>query len=87
MEGKHDMFTKVCDRKDIVDFVKEVEKHPCLYNKTLPEYANKVHNRRAWAIIAKKANTSSNFFHFYSILDFSTVRNVLKIKIGHSVVL
>uniref|UniRef100_A0A2H1VFV7 SFRICE_019919 n=1 Tax=Spodoptera frugiperda TaxID=7108 RepID=A0A2H1VFV7_SPOFR len=58
MEGKHDMFTKVCDRKDIVDFVKEVEKHPCLYNKTLPEYANKVHNRRAWAIIAKKANTS-----------------------------
>lgn len=58
MEGKHDMFTKVCDRRDIVDFVKEVEKYPCLYNKTLPEYANKVHNRRAWSNIAKKANTS-----------------------------
>ncbi|KAH9634385.1 hypothetical protein HF086_010865 [Spodoptera exigua] len=58
MEAKNDMFTKVGDRKDIVDFVKEVEKYPCLYNKTLPEYANKVHNRRAWSNIAKKSNTS-----------------------------
>lgn len=60
MEGKYDLFTKVSDRRDIVDFVREIEKYPCLYDKTLPEYANKVHNRRAWSTIAKKINTTGN---------------------------
>uniref|UniRef100_A0A2A4JSI4 MADF domain-containing protein n=1 Tax=Heliothis virescens TaxID=7102 RepID=A0A2A4JSI4_HELVI len=58
MDARNDIFPKVTDRRDIVDFVKEVEKYPCLYNKTLPEYANKVHNRRAWSAIAKRSNTS-----------------------------
>ncbi|XP_047036997.1 uncharacterized protein LOC124642586 [Helicoverpa zea] len=58
MDAKYDVFPKVTDRRDIVDFVKEVEKYPCLYDKTLPEYANKVHNRRAWSAIAKRSNTS-----------------------------
>ncbi|XP_075987324.1 uncharacterized protein LOC142983971 [Anticarsia gemmatalis] len=58
MESKYDLFTKVSDRRDIVEFVKEIEKYPCLYDKTLPEYANKVHNRRAWSTIAKKINTT-----------------------------
>lgn len=58
MEGKYDFLTKVSDRRDIVDFVKEIEKYPCLYDKTLPEYANKVYNRRAWSTIAKKINTT-----------------------------
>lgn len=65
MELKYDMFNKVSDRRDIVSFVKEIEKYPCLYNKTLPEYANKVHNRRAWSAIAKKINTTSNILDFF----------------------
>ena len=58
MEGKQDWIPKSESRRDIVDFVKEVEKYPCLYDKTLPEYANKMHNRRAWTAIARRANTS-----------------------------
>ncbi|KAJ8707387.1 hypothetical protein PYW08_010639 [Mythimna loreyi] len=60
MENKHDIMFPKSDnsRKDIVEFVKEVEKYPCLYDKTLPEYANKMHNRRAWSAIARKSNTS-----------------------------
>lgn len=66
MESKHDIMFPKSDnsRRDIVEFVKEVEKYPCLYDKTLPEYANKMHNRRAWLAIAKRANTSGMFFLF-----------------------
>ncbi|XP_049881918.1 uncharacterized protein LOC126377906 [Pectinophora gossypiella] len=42
------------DRHDsIVTFVKEVEKHPCIYNQTLPEYSNRTETKRAWEEIAK----------------------------------
>ncbi|KAM3960028.1 uncharacterized protein ACR2FA_005952 [Aphomia sociella] len=54
-ELKNDTFTK---GKDIIDFVREVKKRPCLYDNTQKEYSNAAFTKPAWREIASKLNTT-----------------------------
>lgn len=53
------IFLRVQERRDVVDFVREVEKHPCLYNRNIREYNDKIKQGQAWAEIAKQMGTSA----------------------------
>ncbi|XP_072945940.1 uncharacterized protein [Epargyreus clarus] len=53
-EARSNLFARMSDRRDIVDFVKEIEKHHCLYDQNSMQYVNKLLKRRTWVDIAKK---------------------------------
>jgi hypothetical protein len=46
-------------------FVKTVEKYPCLYNYTLPEYSRRDLTERAWINVAKKMNYTGYYYYYY----------------------
>ncbi|XP_059058730.1 uncharacterized protein LOC131852111 [Achroia grisella] len=45
--------------EEIIDFVREVKKRPCLYDNTLKEYSNAAYTKPAWREIASKLNTTA----------------------------
>lgn len=44
--------------QDNIRFVQEVEKHPCIYDYSLSEYARKDLTGNAWSEVGKKVNLS-----------------------------
>ncbi|KAL0868352.1 hypothetical protein ABMA27_007871 [Loxostege sticticalis] len=51
---------KMNDQRINIRFVQEVERHPCLYNYTLPEYSRKDVTQRAWNAVGKIFNLSES---------------------------
>ncbi|XP_034836965.1 uncharacterized protein [Maniola hyperantus] len=52
------VFAKTSDTKTIIRFIKEIEKHPCLYDPKSPSYIDRNLKRKTWIYIAKKANST-----------------------------
>ncbi|XP_023954859.1 uncharacterized protein LOC112058333 [Bicyclus anynana] len=51
-------FSNMSDSKSIVRFVKDIERHPCLYNRKCIQYVDRVLKRQTWMHIAKRLNTT-----------------------------
>ncbi|XP_045780022.1 kinesin-related protein 4-like [Maniola jurtina] len=49
-------FARMSDSKSVVQFVKDIENQPCLYNTKSHEYVNHALKRKTWMHIAKKWN-------------------------------
>ncbi|XP_023954858.1 uncharacterized protein LOC112058331 [Bicyclus anynana] len=56
--SKTNVFANTSDTKTIVRFVKEIERHPCLYDRKSPKYMDRDLKRRTWIYVAKKANST-----------------------------
>ncbi|XP_039760973.1 uncharacterized protein LOC120634456 [Pararge aegeria] len=52
------VFSRLSDSKAIVRFVREIERHPCLYDQKSLDYSNRDLKRKTWIEIAKKTNSS-----------------------------
>ncbi|XP_039760971.1 protein PFC0760c-like [Pararge aegeria] len=52
------VFSNTSDTKTIIRFVKEIERHPCLYDRKSPKYMDRELKRKTWIYIAKKANST-----------------------------
>ena len=49
------------DQVFCIKLVEAVEKHPCLFNYSLPEYSNKIAQEKAWEVVAKEVDTSGKY--------------------------
>nr|XP_034836857.1 uncharacterized protein LOC117993213 [Maniola hyperantus] len=52
------IFSKMAGTEAMVRFVKEIERHPCLYDQRSLEYSNRELRRKTWTEIAKKYNST-----------------------------
>lgn len=51
--------------------VEAVNKHPCLYNYSLPDYSNKILVEEVWAVVVREVYTSCK-----SILIYNQTYNI-----------
>ncbi|XP_045780023.1 uncharacterized protein LOC123877370 [Maniola jurtina] len=52
------IFSKMAGTEAMVRFVKEIERHPCLYDQKSLDYADRELKRKTWIEIAKKYNST-----------------------------
>jgi hypothetical protein len=55
----------MCDQQLNTLFVGEAEKHPVLYNFTLPGYSKKDESEKAWDEVGKRVNMTGMYYFIF----------------------